>query len=247
MTRFLLRSFPSFAVQTAVIPILLGQPQSCTLYAPYSPPRDLCVSAPTGSGKTLAYAVPLIEALRRRQLLRLRALVVLPTRDLVAQVRETLEAVSKGSGLRIGAVTGHHSFAHEQSQIVSDLKRGAASKGGRSKVDILIATPGRLMDHLGGTPGFTLQHLRYLVIDEADRLLNQSFQEWLPKILDALEPPRAQKEGNVKEDIAVRPIGETEEEDAQMDALAPAWLRAEQAQEGSVTDVDDPVRPSVCL
>ena len=51
---------------------------------------------------------------------RLRALVVLPTRDLVAQVRETFEVVGKGRGLKIGTATGQHSFAHEQSQLVAD-------------------------------------------------------------------------------------------------------------------------------
>lgn len=48
-----------------------------------------------------------------------------------------------------------------------------------------MATPGRLLDHLAHTPGFTLQHLRYLVIDEADRLLNQSYQGWVGKVIKA--------------------------------------------------------------
>ncbi|SPO24970.1 related to DBP6 - ATP-dependent RNA helicase [Ustilago trichophora] len=179
-----------FAVQVSVIPTLLAQPQSRSLYRPFAPPRDLCVSAPTGSGKTLAYTVPIVEVLRTRQIVRLRALIVLPTRDLVAQVRSTLELVAKGSGLRIGTATGQHSFAHEQNQLVGtsaadDDNEDDAPR--ESKVDILIATPGRLIDHLDSTPGFTLAHLRFLVIDEADRLLNQSFQEWLRRVLAATE------------------------------------------------------------
>lgn len=179
-----------FAVQVSVIPCLLAQPQSRSLYRPFAPPRDLCVSAPTGSGKTLAYTVPIVEVLRTRQIVRLRALIVLPTRDLVSQVRSTLELVAKGSGLRIGTATGQHSFAHEQSQLVGSIggdddAEDNASK--ESKIDILIATPGRLIDHLDSTPGFTLAHLRFLVIDEADRLLNQSFQEWLRRVLAATE------------------------------------------------------------
>jgi ATP-dependent RNA helicase DDX51/DBP6 len=55
-------------------------------------------------------------------------------------------------------------------------------------VDILITTPGRLIDHLTTTPNFTLQHLRFLVIDEADRLLNQSYNDWLNQILTATRP-----------------------------------------------------------
>ncbi len=57
--------------------------------------------------------------------------------------------------------------------------------GGSSTVDVLVCTPGRLMDHLEKTPGFTLQHLRFLVIDEADRLVNQSYQNWIRRVVKA--------------------------------------------------------------
>ncbi|KAG6877780.1 hypothetical protein C0993_003981 [Termitomyces sp. T159_Od127] len=170
-----------FAVQTRLLPFLLPRnPFQKALYQPYSPPRDVCVSAPTGSGKTLAYV------LSTRIVTRLRALVVLPTRDLVAQVRETFETVGRGRGLQIGTATGQQSFSHEQSQLIAD--RSSNLKGGSSKVDILICTPGRLMDHLHETPNFSLQHLRFLVIDEADRLLAQSFQDWLAQVLAATRP-----------------------------------------------------------
>uniref|UniRef100_D8Q409 ATP-dependent RNA helicase n=1 Tax=Schizophyllum commune (strain H4-8 / FGSC 9210) TaxID=578458 RepID=D8Q409_SCHCM len=171
-----------FAVQTALLPFLLANP-SRAVYTPYNLPRDACVSAPTGSGKTLAYVTPIVEVLSSRITTRLRALVVVPTRDLVTQVKETFEAVGKGRGLKIGVVTGQHSFSHEQSQIVGDSTTSLA--GGTSKVDILICTPGRLIDHLNGTTNFTLQHLRFLIIDEADRLLAQSFQGWLSTVLAA--------------------------------------------------------------
>lgn len=163
-----------FAVQAAVIPALLRDPHMRHTYLPYTPPRDLCISAPTGSGKTLAYIVPIIEMLRTRTIVQLRALVLVPTRDLAVQVRDVFEAVGKGSGLRAATVTGNHSFRHEQEQLLH--------------ADVVVATPGRLVDHIRGTPGFTLEHLRFLVIDEADRLLGQSFQEWVSTLLDALEP-----------------------------------------------------------
>ncbi|KAJ7758853.1 DEAD-domain-containing protein [Mycena maculata] len=176
-----------FAVQTSLLPFLLpGNPLQRSLYLPFDPPRDVCVSAPTGSGKTLAYVVPIVEILSTRIVTRLRALVVLPTRDLVTQVRETFDAVGKGRGLKIGTATGQHSFSHEQSQLIADKMTHLA--GGSSKVDILICTPGRLIDHLTGTPNFSLQHLRFLVIDEADRLLAQSFQDWLVQVLAATRP-----------------------------------------------------------
>ncbi|KAJ7678474.1 P-loop containing nucleoside triphosphate hydrolase protein [Mycena rosella] len=177
-----------FAVQTTLLPFLLPRnPLQRALYLPFDPPRDVCVSAPTGSGKTLAYVLPIVEIVSTRIVTRLRALVVLPTRDLVTQVRETFEAVGKGRGLKIGTATGQHSFSHEQSQLVADKSTRLA--GGSSRVDILICTPGRLIDHLNGTPNFSLQHLRFLVIDEADRLLAQSFQDWLAQVLTATRPP----------------------------------------------------------
>ncbi|KAG9128085.1 ATP-dependent RNA helicase dbp6 [Ceratobasidium sp. 392] len=176
-----------FAVQTVLLPFLLS---NRALHCPYDPPQDACVSAPTGSGKTLAYVVPVTQILSARIVTRLRALVVLPTRDLVVQVRETFEAVAKGRGLKIAVATGQHSFAHEQSQLIHALPSLTSSAPVyHSKVDVLICTPGRLTDHLRGTPGFTLEHLRFLVIDEADRLITQSFQDWLAHVLDATQPP----------------------------------------------------------
>ncbi|KAJ7086115.1 DEAD-domain-containing protein [Mycena belliarum] len=177
-----------FAVQTTLLPFLLPKnPLKRALYLPFDPPQDVCVSAPTGSGKTLAYVLPIVEIVSTRLVTRLRALIVLPTRDLVTQVRETFEAVGSGRGLKIGTATGQHSFSHEQSQLIADKTTHLA--GGSSKVDILICTPGRLIDHLNGTPNFSLQHLRFLVIDEADRLLAQSFQDWLAQVLAATRPP----------------------------------------------------------
>ncbi|KLT45931.1 DEAD-domain-containing protein [Cutaneotrichosporon oleaginosum] len=170
-----------FAVQAALLPHLLALP---LVPRPHARLPDFLISAPTGSGKTLAYAVPVVEVLARRVVPRLRALIVLPTRDLVVQVRETLESLAKGTGLLIGSVTGQHSFAHEQAQLVG----AGDTLGGLSKLDILVATPGRLMDHLASTPNFTLQHLRFLVIDEADRLLTQSFQNWLAQVLAHTRP-----------------------------------------------------------
>ncbi|MTD86101.1 DEAD/DEAH box helicase, partial [Escherichia coli] len=96
------------------------------MYLPYAPPRDLCISAPTSSGKTLAYVVPIIEVLHKRTIPQLRALILVPTRDLAVQVRDVLEAVGKGSGLRYAMITGNHSFRHEQDQLVrsdSDVNR----------------------------------------------------------------------------------------------------------------------------
>ncbi|EGN99137.1 hypothetical protein SERLA73DRAFT_54272, partial [Serpula lacrymans var. lacrymans S7.3] len=203
-----------FAVQTRLLPFLLPRDaRKRGLYAPYAPPRDVCVSAPTGSGKTLAYVLPIVETLSSRIITRLRALVVLPTRDLVMQVRETFEEVGKGRGLKVGTATGQHSFAHEQSQLIADRSSG--------KIDILICTPGRLVDHMNGTPNFSLQHLRFLVIDEADRLLAQSFQDWVARVVTATRPTTFPSSGT--------PRAEEEETFGCADGLAPPLLHAKYA------------------
>ncbi|KAK8850659.1 hypothetical protein IAR55_004579 [Kwoniella newhampshirensis] len=196
-----------FAVQAAILPHLLTLR---LVPLPFSNLSDYLISAPTGSGKTLAYAVPIVEILSQRVATRLRALIVLPTRDLVVQVRETMEILAKGTGLNIGSVTGQHSFAQEQNQLIADMETPLL--GGSSKLDILIATPGRLMDHLASTPNFTLQHLRFLVIDEADRLLNQSFQNWLAQVLAYTRPP-------------MKAVERTFERKS-YDSVAPAWMEA---------------------
>ncbi|GAA6039952.1 hypothetical protein JCM8097_002637 [Rhodosporidiobolus ruineniae] len=215
-----------FAVQTATLPLLLPPFPSPALYTPFLPPRDLLVSAPTGSGKTLSYVVPVVETLQRRVVTRLRALVLLPTRDLVGQVRETFEQYAKGTGLKIGVATGQHSFAHEQSVLVGD-PIPSDLQGGQSQVDILIATPGRLIDHLKSTKGFSLQHLRFLVVDEADRLLTQSFHDWLPTVLAALKPSSSSSAPVAAAEKAEEE--KTEEGLKKADAMAPLWWDAEGA------------------
>lgn len=171
-----------FPVQMAVLPHLLQTRHSSA----YIPPGDLCVSAPTGSGKTLAYALPIVESLLGRVIPRIRALIVIPTRDLAMQVKSTFDMLLRGTDIRCLLITGQTPFISEQNQLVStDSWEIQTEEFGSSRIDILIATPGRLMDHLKGTKGFTLRHLRFLVLDEADRLLNQSYQDWLNHVFHA--------------------------------------------------------------
>lgn len=178
-----------FPVQSTVLPLLLATRHSSAR----SSPGDVCVSAPTGSGKTLAYALPIVESLADRVVPRTRALIVLPTRDLATQVRSTFEALCKGgsSGLKVVLLTGQSgSMASERRALFSDSQGRKAQEDGEALADIVIATPGRLLDHLNNSnPKFILSHLRFLVIDEADRLLSQSFQDWLPKVLESAQGP----------------------------------------------------------
>ena len=88
----------------------------------------------------------------------MRALIVLPTRDLAHQVHRVFDTYVSGTQLRVGGAYGHKSLAQEQEGLV---RRGA--RGPLSLVDVVVATPGRLVDHLKQTAGFTLSHLRFLV------------------------------------------------------------------------------------
>ncbi|CAM6117476.1 unnamed protein product [Calypogeia fissa] len=175
-----------FPVQVAVWNETVG-PGNCE--------RDLCVCSPTGSGKTLSYALPIVQKLSTRVIRRLRALVVLPTRDLATQVKTVLDTIAPAVGLKVGLAVGQTSIIAEAAELVRFQKKMVHSFGtdeasiddvADSSVDILVATPGRLMDHLRNTKGFTLQHLYYLVVDETDRLLRQSYQDWLSNVLNTV-------------------------------------------------------------
>ncbi|KAF8247495.1 DEAD-domain-containing protein [Wilcoxina mikolae CBS 423.85] len=160
----------AFAVQTAVLPLLLERG------------GDLCISAATGSGKTLAYVLPIIQSLSSRVVTRLRAIIVVPTRELVQQVNSTATSLASGTGLKVGTAIGSRSLAAEQGLLMAN-EDGEVS----SKIDVLITTPGRLVEHVRATPGFDLTWVKWLVIDEADRLLAQSFQEWVDVVIVGLE------------------------------------------------------------
>lgn len=89
----------------------------------------------------------------------------------------------------MGLAVGQSSLMAEQRRLVREVANGpSVLAGGSSAVDVLIATPGRLVDHLKSTAHFTLQHLRWLIVDEADRLMDQPFQDWLSHVLASLDP-----------------------------------------------------------
>lgn len=175
-----------FPVQQAVIPILLRHnTQSATI------PRDICVSAPTGSGKTISYALPIIHILQRENgpTKRLRALILQPSRELALQVFNVIHSLTFKTIVRAEVATGQGDYSTEKDLLVPPETNNSlfarsldscysSDSLGRSNVDILVCTPGRLLEHLQRTNGFTLQHLRFLVLDEADRLLGNAYHHW---------------------------------------------------------------------
>ncbi|KAL2264129.1 hypothetical protein VTK26DRAFT_1998 [Humicola hyalothermophila] len=138
--------------------------------------RDIVGIAETGSGKTAAFALPILQALLEKPQ-PLFALVLAPTRELAAQISQAFEALGSLISLRCALILGG-----------LDMVQQAIALG--KKPHVVVATPGRLLDHLEKTKGFSLRNLRYLVMDEADRLLDMDFGPILEKILKFLPRER---------------------------------------------------------
>jgi len=158
-----------FPVQAAAIPLVLAG-------------RDLAVSAKTGSGKTLAFAAPILDRLalapaRKGGLV--RALVLVPSRELAAQVGAVFIGLCRGAGLSLAVRVAHGGTSINPQMLA--LRGGA---------DVLVATPGRLLD-LAKRNAARLGAVEYLVLDEADKMLDQGFRDELGSIL-ALLPAKRQ-------------------------------------------------------
>ncbi|KAG9185628.1 ATP-dependent RNA helicase HAS1 [Alternaria panax] len=142
--------------------------------------RDVLGAAKTGSGKTLAFLIPAIEMLSQ---LRFKprngtgVIVVSPTRELALQIfgvaRELMESHSQTFGICIGGAN-----------------RNAEAEKIRKGLNLIIATPGRLLDHLHNTQGFVFKNLRSLIIDEADRILEVGFEDEMRSIIKILPTER---------------------------------------------------------
>jgi ATP-dependent RNA helicase RhlE len=137
--------------------------------------RDVMASAQTGSGKTAAYALPVIECLEQPET-KPRALVLVPTRELALQVMEQFTRFSKHCALR--AVTLYGGTGYETQ--TRALKRG---------VDVIVATPGRLYDHIE-RKNCDLSQIEIFVLDEADRLLDMGFMPQVRKIIAKVSKER---------------------------------------------------------
>ncbi|XP_035200149.1 probable ATP-dependent RNA helicase DDX27 [Oxyura jamaicensis] len=146
-------------IQKACIPVgLLG--------------KDICACAATGTGKTAAFILPVLERLiyKPRQAPVTRVLVLVPTRELGIQVHSVTKQLAQFSSVTTCLAVGG-----------LDVKTQEAAL--RSGPDILIATPGRLIDHLHNCPSFHLTSVEVLILDEADRMLDEYFEEQMKEII----------------------------------------------------------------
>ena len=142
--------------------------------------RDVLAAAQTGTGKTAGFTLPMLQRLERHGhhggRHAVRALVLTPTRELAAQVEESVRTYGKHMNLRTTLVFGGVGMQPQ----VDALRHG---------VDVLVATPGRLLDHLGEKT-VNLSHVEILVLDEADRMLDMGFIRDIRKVLAALPAER---------------------------------------------------------
>ncbi|HEY0511222.1 MAG TPA: DEAD/DEAH box helicase [Thermoanaerobaculia bacterium] len=137
--------------------------------------RDVLACAMTGSGKTAAFLLPILHRLKEKPRGTTRALILAPTRELAAQIVEHMEAFARFTDLKGAAVFG-------------GVAMGPQEKAFRQGVDVLVATPGRLLDHFQN-PYAKLDGLEILVLDEADRMLDMGFLPDVRKVLKHLPTP----------------------------------------------------------
>ncbi|KAJ4825082.1 hypothetical protein Tsubulata_035780 [Turnera subulata] len=144
--------------------------------------KDLIALANTGTGKTAAFALPILQSLLQvtppQSTTAFFACVLSPTRELAVQIRDEFAGLGSGIGLRCALLAGG---LDKVQQTIELAKRP----------HIVVATPGRLLDHLTNTKGFSLRTLKFLILDEADRLLDDDFESTLDQILQVI--PRDRK------------------------------------------------------
>ena len=138
--------------------------------------RDVLACAMTGSGKTAAFVLPILQQMAGSRGGRTRVLILTPTRELASQIHEHIEALARHTPVKSATVFG-------------GVKPGKQEKALRDGVDFVVATPGRLLDHMQ-YPFAKFEHLEYLVIDEADRMLDMGFLPDVRRILARLPRER---------------------------------------------------------
>eukprot|EP00397_Hematodinium_sp_SG-2012_P044115 GEMP01049198.1.p1 GENE.GEMP01049198.1~~GEMP01049198.1.p1 ORF type:complete len:443 (+),score=81.37 GEMP01049198.1:26-1354(+) len=138
--------------------------------------RDLIALAKTGSGKTGAFAIPVVQTLLENPQT-VYALVLAPTRELSHQIGEHFQALGAQISLSVAVIVGGMNMVNQALELAK-------------KPHVIVATPGRIVDHLENTKGFHIKSIKYLIMDEADRLLSLDFDVALDKILNCVPKQR---------------------------------------------------------
>lgn len=141
--------------------------------------QDILGAARTGSGKTLAFLVPILERLtydKWDEMDGVGALIISPTRELAVQTYEVLLKIGKYCSLSAGLVIGGKDYKFERERI--------------GRINILVGTPGRILQHMDESASLKLDNLQMLVFDEADRILDMGFKKTIDSILSELPPER---------------------------------------------------------
>lgn len=142
---------------------------------------DILGAAKTGSGKTLAFLIPVLENLYRKQWTEydgIGALILSPTRELAIQIFEVLRKVGRNHAFSAGLIIGGKSLQEERDRL--------------AKMNILVATPGRMLQHMDQTADLEIGNLQMLVLDEADRIMDMGFKETVDAIVEHLPKDKRQ-------------------------------------------------------
>ncbi|PVH95847.1 DEAD-domain-containing protein [Periconia macrospinosa] len=141
--------------------------------------KDVVGGAETGSGKTAAFLLPILERLlhRSKKIPTTRVAIFMPTRELAVQCFNVAQKLGENTGITFALLAGGFS-SREQEAVL------------RTKPDVVIATPGRFIDHMHNSAGFQVENLEILVLDEADRMLEEGFESQLNEILTTIPKSR---------------------------------------------------------
>lgn len=141
--------------------------------------RDVVGGAVTGSGKTAAFIIPILERLlyRPKKIPTSRVAILMPTRELAVQCHTVARKLASFTNITIALIVGGLSLREQETTL-------------RTRPDMIIATPGRFIDHMRNSPSFTLSTLEILVLDEADRMLDDGFADELNEILTSIPRSR---------------------------------------------------------
>lgn len=182
--------------------------------------NNTLIRSQTGSGKTLAYAVPIVNDLqsiipRIKRMDGVLAVIVVPTRELCVQVHELFSQINTFQWIVVGHLCGGESRKSEKDRI-------------RKGVNILIGTPGRLLDHILHTTALKIDRVKHLILDEADRLLDMGFRKDIVSLVEALDQAKTntaynpmdilKKSQNIEDSEPIKT--EAEEEDCQQTVLS---------------------------